>query len=108
MNFWEPKHQDGGRPDLEHRQLAERIISASGPMPDPKAHMLWLLGLQKEVLRERLATIESQRTTREYLAQNKKHSTAQPAMLPSGNFGARSLDSAHETPRAVEQPQLAI
>lgn len=58
VTFWEPKEQ--APIDAEVRQLAKRIITASDPMPDPDKYMLYLLGLKKEVLQDRLAIIESQ------------------------------------------------
>ena len=37
--------------------LAAAIIAASPSMPDPNAHLLWLLSLPEAQLRERLETI---------------------------------------------------
>jgi hypothetical protein len=39
------------------RTLAAAIIAASPAMPDPNAHLLWLLSLPERQLRKRLETI---------------------------------------------------
>ena len=40
------------------RTLASEIIAASPTMPDPNAHLLWLLCLPEARLRQRLETIQ--------------------------------------------------
>lgn len=60
VNFWNGGRQSKPVAFGDKREIVDKIIELSDAMPDPKAHRLWLLGLDECVLKERLRIIQSE------------------------------------------------